>query len=279
MRRVVVLFHALKGFFVTNNLGYCGELVRTHDYDRFLLSMFLKADIREDVWAILAYNHEISKTREVVSESTLGLVRLQWWRDAVKGIYEEGTVLEHEVLKPLASAIKRHDLPREAFDKLAYAREFDLEDVLPGNIEGLLNYADFTTTPLFELIIKITGDNPAQHIIQPVAMNYALAGLLRSVKAHAKHHRVYLPEDIMQNHAVTRESLFESDGLKDVIKDIAEARLEKTKPAHIFLKGAEALSETYFKHMARHHYDVMSPQCIADPAFKVLRVFCKTKIL
>lgn len=265
-----------------NDLSYCGALIRAHDPDRFLQSMFFAPDVREYLWALFAFNHEIAKTREVVSESTLGLIRLQWWRDAIQDIYEHDKVTEHEVIKPLAKAISEHDLLREYFDQLLYAREFDLEDVLPSNMEGLMNYADFTTQPLFKLALKITGTDPEGEIVQPVAINYALAGILRASGALARQHRFYLPEDLMNKHAVSKEDFFEDKTrkpLKALTKEIVEARLKKSKPEHIFLKSAEAISEIYFKQIKSLDYDVLSPAITRDPAFKVFRVFWKTKIL
>ncbi len=265
-----------------NNLSYCGDIVRMYDPDRFMQIMFLPADVREALWALFAFNHEIAKTREVVSESTLGLIRLQWWRDAIRDVYEHDKVTEHEVLKPLAQAIKTHSLPREDFDQLLYAREFDLEDVLPGNLEGLMNYADFTTQPLFKLALKICGANPDQEVVQPVAINYALAGILRASAALARQHRFYLPEDLMNRNNVSKENFFDEDkrsGVKQMIQAIVDNRLKQTKPDHLFLKSAEVISDIYFKQIKALDYDVLSPAMTHEPPFKALRVFCRTKIL
>ncbi len=258
-------------------VSYCEGQVRAHDYDRYLISMLLPADVRADVWPVLAFNHEIAKTREVVSESTLGLIRLQWWRESVGEIYAGGAVKEHEVLKPLSEVIRRHDLPREAFDALLYAREFDLEDVLPGNIGGLLNYADFTTTPLFQLVVQVMGHDPAQEVIQPVAVNYALAGILRSTQVYAKQRRYYLPEDLVDLYSLDLEKIHEDEGLRQVIRDVVAGRLDPCRPRNLFLKGCEAMSEMYFSQIRGLDYDVMSPQMRLEPPFKVLRLFWKTK--
>lgn len=265
-----------------NILPYCGELVQKHDPDRFLQTMFMPAGVREDLWALFAFNHEIAKTREVVSDSTLGLIRLQWWRDAIKGIYEDGVYQDHEVIKPLAAAIKKHTLPREHFDQLAYAREFDLEDVSPGNVEGLLNYADFTTQSLFKLALIISGADPDQHVVQPVAINYALAGVLRATASFARQHRFYLPEDLMTTYNVSKEHFFEEqsrENLQSVIKDVLDAKLSVTKPSHPFLRSAEAISELYFKQIKGAGYDILNPKLGIEPPLKVLRVFLRTKIL
>lgn len=264
------------------NLSYCGELVRKGDPDRYMLSMFLPAKLREDVWALFAFNFEISKTRELVSESTLGLIRLQWWRDAIKDIYEQGKVPEHEILKPLAEAIKTYDLPRESFDKLIYAREFDLEDVLPGNIEGLLNYAEFTTQPLYELVLRVMGADPSQEVVQPIAVNYALAGILRATVVFARQGRLLFPEDLMSKHHLTKDDIFnkcQHDNIRGLVEDVVAAKLERSRPDNIFLKAVESLSEMYFKQIKSMDYDILCPDIQRAPAFKALRMLWSVKVL
>lgn len=257
-------------------LSYCGELVRSHDADRFFLSLFAPAKVREDLWALFAFNHEIAKTREVVSETALGLARLQWWREAIGKIYS-GEVVEHEVLKVLASAIKKHDLPREEFDTLIYAREFDLEDVLPSNMDGFLHYADYTTTPLLKLAVKIAGGNPDYEPVQVVAVNYAIAGLLRAVPFHARQRRCYLPEDEMKAHGVTLRQLHDflkpEAGLRDVVKAAAGHFVNDVKTGNRFLRAVNGLSRVYMKQLKRAGFDPFDARLAVPPYFKELRVY------
>lgn len=244
--------------------------------------MFAPPEAREDLWALFAYNHEIAKTREVVSDSTLGLIRLQWWRDALACIYENKTVPENEIVQALAGAIARHDLPRELFDTLAYAREFDLENVSPGNLEGLLNYADFTSTPLMNLAVKVTGSEPDMEPVYPIAVNYALAGILRAVPAHAGQGRCYLPEDLMVKHIVTKEKLFlfeRQAGLPGLLAEIAGAQTLGVKPNNIFLKASAVLAGVYFRHLKARKYNILDPQYAMEPPFKALRLTLATKFI
>jgi len=257
-------------------LSYCGELVRVHDPDRFLLSMFAPADVREDLWALFAFNYEIAKTREVVSETQLGLIRLQWWRDAITGIYEKNEVLEHKILQVLAGAIKRHDLPRELFDTLIYAREFDLEDILPGNVEGVVNYADFTTTPLMKLAVKITGGDVEAEPVQPVAVNYALTGLLRAVPFYARQRRCYLPEDLLKEYGQRVDHLYEFkpvEGLPAVVDAVLGQFVVGVKGENRFLGKSNRMACIYFKQLKRVGCDVFCPKLSVGPAFKALRLF------
>ena len=82
------------------SLTYCGNLVRQQDPDRFLLSLFVPAKVRPALWALYAFNYEIAKTREVVSETATGLIRLTWWREAIDEIYQGRPVRQHQVVQP-----------------------------------------------------------------------------------------------------------------------------------------------------------------------------------
>ncbi len=259
-----------------SSLSYCGQVVRENDPDRFLLSMFASADRREDLWALFAFNHEIAKTREVVSETQLGLVRLQWWREAVGKIFEGGEFPQHEILKSLAPAIRTHRLPKDLFDTLVYAREFDLENVRPASMDGLLSYADFTTTPLMSLALMICGDEPDMDPVAAVSVNYALAGLLRAVPGMAAQRRCYLPEDLMERHGVTLTQMFDflkpEDGIRDVAREVAAQFVPGIRPSSRFLKATQALAGIYMGQIRRRGYDVYNPKMQLPPAFKELRL-------
>src|SRR3546814_13116142 len=59
-------------------LSPCGALVERHDPDRYLASLFAPEAQREDLFALYAFNYEVAKTAEVVSEPMIGQIRLQW---------------------------------------------------------------------------------------------------------------------------------------------------------------------------------------------------------
>lgn len=260
----------------------CGKIVRESDPDRFLLSLFAPQHRRGALWALFAFNQEIAKTREVVSESTLGLIRLQWWREEIARIYDRGPVSEHEILKPLAEAIRLYELPREHFETLVYAREFDLENVCPGNLEGLLNYCDFTSTPLMKLAVQIAGGEPEMEPVYPVAANYALAGLIRSAGVHASQGRCYLPADLMVKHGIEKEALYGGKpcpGLSAILEEIAAARTGGVKPGLPFLRGVSILSDLYFSYLKGLKYNVLSPRYTLDPPFKALRLAFAIKFM
>ena len=71
---------------MAEKLPYTGTLAQQHDPDRFFLTLLQPAPVRPALWALLAFNYEVAKTREVVSDPTLGFMRLQWWREALEKI-------------------------------------------------------------------------------------------------------------------------------------------------------------------------------------------------
>lgn len=261
---------------MAETLSYCAKLVKEQDPDRFFLTMLMPAQLREHLLSLFAFNYEISKTREVVSETQLGLIRLQWWREAIGKIYDDEAVLEHEVLSALADSIQKHDLSREYFEELIYAREFDLEDVLPAHMDGFISYCDFTNTPLLKLVMQVTGNDPEGEVVQPVAVNYAIAGLMRAVSFHARHRRCYLPQDIMKKHGQSVNKLYElkpDPALRDVVCDCMGYIVPDIRPKNLYLRLSQTLAMMYARQIKGAGYDPFSPKLAIDPSFKALRLF------
>ncbi len=80
---------------------YCLQQVREYDLDRYYCCLFAPIDARGALFALLAFNQEITKTRAVVSEPMLGEIRLQWWREALEEI-AQGSARSHPVVEALA---------------------------------------------------------------------------------------------------------------------------------------------------------------------------------
>ena len=113
--------------------SFCANSVRRNDPDRFILTMLAPSAMRESLFALYAFNVEIARTRELVSEPPLGEIRLQWWRDDVEAFYANA-VLRHGISSLLCDTITAHALTRSNFDRLIDARSADLDD---GFVEGL----------------------------------------------------------------------------------------------------------------------------------------------
>lgn len=252
----------------------CADIVRRHDPDRFMLSLLAPSAVRGDLWTLYAFNHEIAKTREVVTETGLGLIRLQWWRDAVAGIYA-GRILEQPVIQALADAIKRHDLPQDQFDALIYAREFDLEDRLPASLDGMEKYAEFTTLPLLELTRKIVMPDMTADV-RDLAIGYALTGILRATPVHMSQRRCYLPADrvpMIDRHYEGHDL----EHLQPVIHAIVSTALQHlaTTPRLSYPKifrGHRKLAFMWLKKIEKAGFNLFDPRLQVPPFMREIRL-------
>lgn len=60
----------------------CGRDLQRLDPDRWLTTLFAPDASRPGLFALYAFNAEIARARESVSQPMIGQIRLQWWREA-----------------------------------------------------------------------------------------------------------------------------------------------------------------------------------------------------
>ena len=185
-------------------------LLRRHDYDRFLLTLFMPAIRRDAVRALYAFNYEIARIREAVTDPLLGQIRLQWWREGIDAVFAGQPVRRHEVLSPLAAAIAAGGLSREHFDRLIEARERDLAPEPPATVAALEAHAEETAAPLQLLVLQALGEDGAvtNQAARAAAIAYALAGLLRATPFLVGTRRFILPRALIDETGLDLELLF-----------------------------------------------------------------------
>ncbi|WP_162915133.1 phytoene/squalene synthase family protein [Desertibaculum subflavum] len=185
---------------------YCETAARRDDPDRWLVSLFAPDALRPRLAALLAFSGELARTREQVSQPMLGEIRLQWWREALDGIYA-GTPRAHPIVRALAAAIAAGRLPREPFDRLIDARTDDLYETPPADIAALEAYAGATSAGLNRLLLAALGVDEARLVAagEAIGMAWSLTGLARAAAAHAALRRIHLPADWMAEAGTDRD--------------------------------------------------------------------------
>jgi phytoene synthase len=180
------------------SLSAPGAIVRRHDRDRYQTALFAPAGRREALFALYAFNYEVARVRETVTQPMLGQIRLQWWREVIEGAYSGAPARRHEVVQPLVAAIRGFGLSRAPFDRLIDTRQRDLDEEPPADLAALTEYAEGASSALLYLALEVLGAaEPAMvEAAREVGIAYALAGLLRAMPFHAAAGRSYLPQDI-----------------------------------------------------------------------------------
>src|SRR5471032_875599 len=139
-----------------DSVGFCAELVRAHDFTRYASTLFVPAAKRRALLAVYAFNVEISRVREQVSQPLPGEIRLQWWTDMLAGV-GHGGVEGNPVAAELLDAIRDWNLPVERLSRLIDEHQFDLyNDPMP-TMTALEGYINGTASALFSLGAGIAG--------------------------------------------------------------------------------------------------------------------------
>lgn len=186
-------------------IEHCHSIVRRHDKDRYLASLFAPDEKRPHMWALYAFNHEIARIRELVSGPAPGEVRLEWWSELIDGLYA-GSTIDHPLVKPLAAAIEHGALPKAAFVNLMAARRFDLyDDPMPSltDLEGYLGETSSSLIQLASLILAGASSAKAASAAGYAGVAYGLTGLLRALPLHRARGQCYVPKDLLEREGLT----------------------------------------------------------------------------
>ncbi len=265
----------------TKGLSPLAALVRRHDLDRFQTALFAPAERREALFALYAFNYEIARVRETVTEPMLGHIRLQWWREVVDAGFAGAPPRQHEVAVPLAAVIRDVAPTREHFDRMIDTRERDLANEAPATLAGLDDYAEGTSAALLYLALEVLGVAEAGAVAaaREVGIGYALAGLLRAMPFHARAGRCYIPADTgarLGLDPADYAGLRDSAGLRAAAAEIAETaaahleaarryRREVPRSARAALLPA-VVAERFLARLKKTGYNPFAPDLAApDP--------------
>ena len=109
---------------------YVLDTVRRADRDRFLGALFAPEPARSDLLALLAFDHELARTRSVTREPMLARIRLEWWREAVAEAAGAGKPRAQPLVELLSETVRRRGLAPEDLVALIDAREEEIDGPL-----------------------------------------------------------------------------------------------------------------------------------------------------
>lgn len=227
---------------MTEPFAHCERLVREGDPDRYFATLFAPADRRPALFALYAFNLEVARVRESVSQPLPGEIRLQWWRDQLAA-EPRGDATGHPVAAALEQTIERYRLPRPALAALVEARLFDLYDDLFPTVRDLDGYCGETASALIRLaaIVLADGADPGgADAAGHAGVAFAVTGLLRAFPWHARRGQVFIPREVLERHGVVREDIVAGRGGPGLAAALADMR----GLARGHLAQAEALRPT-----------------------------------
>jgi 15-cis-phytoene synthase len=188
---------------------FCAALVRSHDFARYASTLFVPAVQRRGLLAIYAFNVEISRVREQVSQPLPGEIRLQWWTDMLADA-GHGGVEGNPVAAELKLAIRDWRLPVERLSRLIDEHQFDLyNDPMP-TMAALEGYVTDTSSALFALSAEIAGplSGEIEHLARHAGLAQGIALVLAALPIDASRRQLFVPLQLLQGHGSSMEEVF-----------------------------------------------------------------------
>ncbi len=191
-----------------SNPAYCASLVRTSDFERYAATLFTAPEPRRALLALAAFNIEVARIRELISQPLGGEIRLQWWSDLLAGM-AHGDAAGNPVAAELLRAIERDGLPREALDRIIDAHRFDLYDEPMPTMAALETYLQDTAAALFGLGARILGEDAQgdDELMRHAGVAFGLTRILEALPRHASRGQMYLPLDELDRAGVAVEDV------------------------------------------------------------------------
>ncbi len=189
-------------------LLHCAGELRERDPDRYLVTTLLPPVGRKVAVALFAFDLELARIRDAVSEPMLGEIRLQFWRDTLDGV-NRGAVAAHPVAQAIAATMADARLIA-AMTALVDARARDLDDTPFADVDALASYGAATAGAVNALLLTALGirDVDVAGAARSAGTGWALVGLMRDLPRRAAGRRMPIPADILERHNVDLEATF-----------------------------------------------------------------------
>jgi phytoene synthase len=187
----------------------CADLVRSHDFARYASTLFVPAGERRALLALYAFNVEISRIRDQVSQPLPGEVRMRWWTDLLAGA-GHGGVEGNPVASELLAAIRTYGLPAEPMSRLIDEHQFDLyNDPMP-TLAALEGYVHETASALFALAARILAPPSAEieHLARHAGYAEGFVQVIASMPRDAARRQLFLPLQFLQSQGSGIEEVF-----------------------------------------------------------------------
>jgi 15-cis-phytoene synthase len=179
----------------------CADLVRSHDFARYASALFVPPERRRALFALYAFNVEIVRVREQVSQPLPGEVRLQWWSDMLAG-RGHGGIEGNPVASELLLAIRHFRLPLERLSRMIDEHLFDLyNDPMP-TMAALEGYITETLSVLFAMAARIGGSRPDEidHLARHAGLAQGFVQVIATLPRDASRSQLFLPIQLLDAH-------------------------------------------------------------------------------
>ena len=237
------------------DVAYCAILVRESDFDRYAATLFAPPERRAQLLALYAFNAEIARVRELVTQALAGEIRLQWWIDVLSG-KSAADAQGNPVAAQLLRTIEVCGLSRASLRELVEAHRFDLYDEAMQTTAEMEGFLDQTAGKLFLLGTRVLAAGaPVERsplleaLTHHASLAHGLTSLIEALPRHAARRQLYVPLGSLQKFGVTREALFTGDSppeLPRLVQSLADEAAREFAEAMKLMPGIDGTMRPSF---------------------------------
>ena len=165
------------------NFDYCRNLVAETAKERYWACLYAPVEKRGALYALYAFDHEISRIGQAVREPMAGEIRLQWWREVLEGKRAEEAA-SPPVAAALLKSIAEAQLPVSRLLAAIDAHSSDLYDEPLADFE---EYGEATKGGIIVSAAHILGaiGEAVEHIARHAGLARLAADTARETEARA----------------------------------------------------------------------------------------------
>lgn len=215
-------------------------MLRSHAIEFYFWSLFLPDQHRGAIQALLAFDTEIARIPVAVSETSLGEIRYQWWRDAVISMADNQSS-GHPVIAVLGPAMKRYSLPHQPLLDLIDARVFDLyDDPMPdlNSLEGYFGETFGTLIRLVSIILSDGRDTGSGSLAGHAGVAIGIQKVLEDTANFGEELGKFFPRDLVGPKKMLREDLSDVEVLRSNAMQHLDAAVDGWKMLPDYVKPA-----------------------------------------
>ncbi|KAI0431393.1 Squalene/phytoene synthase [Xylaria sp. FL1042] len=283
---------------------YCIAQLRQSDNDAFLIRNFLPKSRRDVYDAFRALNLELVRLPELVSNPTIGQLRMQFWRDAVNNTFagrppkEPIMIVLHRFLSDLAETDPKSNPGSIRFWllRMINTREKHMENRPFPSLSALEDYAENTySTLMYSTLAALSIQSMhMDHLASHIGKACGIAAMCRGIPvlaaptqpvkspdganvAASRNPVLLLPLDIMAETGLREEDAYrhgpEAQGFQDAVFKVATRANDHLITAREMLKNIRAGEHPghEYEHQGEEHHEYPDSESNREGIDPVLR--------
>ena len=211
------------------------NLVKTADYDRYLLGLLQPDEKRARWMALCAFHAEIAKLPMSVSDPTIALIRIAWWREVLEELQSGMIRKRHEIVEALAEIPQ---LPFAGMEKLLDAYEAEVESPVAASMADLEARILCTTHVLHQMLYDDAKEE--------ASLSFGLASFLKSIYPLARLGKPAFPLDMANPDSFGSAAYLAA--AKVFTQAVAEKAKDAPKPMGYYVKQAKKVNYNLLQH-------------------------------